>query len=110
MGCLLGWNVASLSGLVPDNKPCCSRKLHLIILPSGGQFILTPFPHDARPPRKKARPPAPGDLAPIKPASRDEIASLQLQRLRWSLQHAYAHVPHSRRAFDEKGVHPSDLR
>ncbi|MBJ2144764.1 AMP-binding protein, partial [Delftia acidovorans] len=31
-------------------------------------------------------------------------------RLRWSLQHAYDHVPHYRRAFDEKGVHPSDLR
>ncbi|MDP1357439.1 phenylacetate--CoA ligase, partial [Klebsiella pneumoniae] len=29
---------------------------------------------------------------------------------RWSLQHAYDNVPHYRRAFDEKGVHPSDLR
>ncbi|KLO58835.1 phenylacetate--CoA ligase [Delftia tsuruhatensis] len=54
--------------------------------------------------------PAPGDLDPIETASRDEIASLQLQRLRWSLQHAYDNVPHYRRAFDEKGVHPSDLR
>ncbi|MFG0642397.1 phenylacetate--CoA ligase, partial [Delftia sp. WSY_22] len=54
--------------------------------------------------------PAPGELDPIETASRDEIASLQLQRLRWSLQHAYDHVPHYRRAFDEKGVHPSDLR
>jgi len=54
--------------------------------------------------------PAPGDLDAIETASRDEIASLQLQRLRWSLQHAYDNVPHYRRAFDEKGVHPSDLR
>ncbi|MCX7509041.1 MULTISPECIES: phenylacetate--CoA ligase PaaK [Delftia] len=54
--------------------------------------------------------PAPGELDPIETASRDEIASLQLLRLRWSLQHAYDHVPHYRRAFDEKGVHPSDLR
>ena len=54
--------------------------------------------------------PAPGVLDPIETASRDEIASLQLQRLRWSLQHAYDNVPHYRRAFDEKGVHPSDLR
>ncbi|MBD9585013.1 phenylacetate--CoA ligase [Delftia sp. DLF01] len=54
--------------------------------------------------------PAPGDLDPIETASRDEIASLQLLRLRWSLQHAYDNVPHYRRAFDEKGVHPSDLR
>ncbi|MFG0608326.1 phenylacetate--CoA ligase, partial [Delftia sp. WSY_11] len=54
--------------------------------------------------------PAPGELDPIETASRDEIASLQLLRLRWSLQHAYDHVPHYRRAFDERGVHPSDLR
>ncbi|WAT86157.1 phenylacetate--CoA ligase PaaK [Delftia acidovorans] len=54
--------------------------------------------------------PAPGDLDAIETASRDEIASLQLLRLRWSLQHAYDNVPHYRRAFDEKGVHPSDLR
>jgi phenylacetate-CoA ligase len=54
--------------------------------------------------------PAPGELDAIETASRDEIAALQLQRLRWSLQHAYDHVPHYRRAFDEKGVHPSDLR
>ncbi len=54
--------------------------------------------------------PAPGDLEPIERASRDEISALQLQRLRWSLQHAYDHVGHYRRAFDAKGVHPSDLK
>ncbi|CAB5698516.1 Phenylacetate-coenzyme A ligase [Delftia tsuruhatensis] len=54
--------------------------------------------------------PAPGSLDPIETASRDEIQALQLQRLRWSLQHAYDNVPHYRRAFDAQGVHPSDLR
>ncbi|MFJ9370035.1 phenylacetate--CoA ligase PaaK [Nocardia sp. NPDC101769] len=43
-------------------------------------------------------------------ASRDRIAALQLERLRWSLWHAYDHVPHYRTAFDAVGVHPSDLR
>ena len=54
--------------------------------------------------------PAPGDLEPIETASRDEIAALQLQRLRATLEHAYENVPHYRRAFDAKGVHPSDLK
>lgn len=56
------------------------------------------------------RQPAPGDLEPIETASRDEVQALQLQRLRWTLQHAYDNVPHYRRAFDAKGVHPSDLK
>jgi len=54
--------------------------------------------------------PAPGDLEPIETASRDEIAALQLQRLRATLENVYENVPHYRRAFDERGVHPSDLR
>ena len=54
--------------------------------------------------------PAPGELDPIETASRDEIAALQLQRLRASLQRAYDKVPHYRQAFDAKGVHPQDLR
>ena len=55
------------------------------------------------------REPLPGDLEPIETASRDELQALQLERLRWSLRHAYEHVPHYRRAFDLRGVHPSDL-
>ncbi len=47
---------------------------------------------------------------PIEIASRDEIASVQLQRLAWSLRHAYEHVPHYRKAFDERGVRPEDFR
>ena len=54
--------------------------------------------------------PEPGDLEPIETASRDEIAALQLTRLRWSLQHAYDNVPHYRAAFKAKGVHPGDLK
>ena len=57
-----------------------------------------------------ARKPAPGDLEPIETASRDELQSLQLQRLQWSLAHAYDHVPHYRKAFDGAGVHPRDCR
>jgi len=54
--------------------------------------------------------PRPGDLDPIETASRDEVAALHLERLRWSLQHAYDNVPHYRAKFDAKGVHPSDLK
>lgn len=54
--------------------------------------------------------PAPGDLDAIETASRDQIEALQLQRLRWTLHHAYDNVPHYRQAFEAKGVHPSDLK
>jgi phenylacetate-CoA ligase len=54
--------------------------------------------------------PRPGDLEPIETASRDELQALQLQRLQWTLQHAYEHVPHYRQAFDAKGVQPSDCK
>jgi phenylacetate-CoA ligase len=52
----------------------------------------------------------PVPLDPIERASQDELQALQLQRLQWSLQHAHDHVPHYRRAFDAKGVHPSDCK
>ena len=54
--------------------------------------------------------PAQGDLDPIERASRDELQALQLERLKWSLKHAYDNVPHYRAAFDEAGVHPDDLK
>jgi len=57
-----------------------------------------------------AKTPAPGELEAIETASRDELQALQLQRLQWSLQHAYDNVSHYRNAFDAKGVHPSDLK
>jgi len=54
--------------------------------------------------------PKPGDLEAIETASRDEVSGLQLQRLKKTLQHAYAHVPHYKQSFDAKGVHPEDLK
>ena len=56
------------------------------------------------------RSPAPEDLDPIERASVDELRALQLERLRWSLQHAYENVPQYRKMFDEHQVHPGDLR
>ncbi|KQZ42552.1 phenylacetate--CoA ligase PaaK [Duganella sp. Root1480D1] len=56
------------------------------------------------------RNPAASDLEPIERASRDELQALQLERLKWSLMHAYENVPHYRKAFDEKGVHPDELK
>ena len=57
-----------------------------------------------------AKRPEPGDLSPIEIASRDEIAALQLQRMQATLQRAYDHVPHYRKAFDANGVKPGDLK
>ncbi|HEU5294564.1 MAG TPA: phenylacetate--CoA ligase PaaK [Burkholderiaceae bacterium] len=54
--------------------------------------------------------PKPGELEPIETASRDELQALQLQRLQWTVQHAYQNVPHYRKTFDAKGVHPRDLQ
>jgi phenylacetate-CoA ligase len=53
---------------------------------------------------------APGELEPIERASRDELQALQLQRLKWSLQHAYDNVPHYQAAFEASGVTPEDLK
>ncbi len=56
-----------------------------------------------------ARPPRPDELDPIETASRDEIAALQLERLRATLAHAYDNIAHYRRSFDEAGVSPAGL-
>ena len=40
----------------------------------------------------------------------DELRALQLERLQWTLRHAYENVPHYRAAFDAAGVHPDDCR
>ncbi|CCG03692.1 phenylacetate--CoA ligase PaaK [Blastococcus saxobsidens] len=53
------------------------------------------------------------DPALLDPAERmpvDELRARQLERLRWTLRHAYDNVPHHRRAFDAAGVHPDDCR
>jgi len=46
----------------------------------------------------------------IEHAGMDELRALQLERLKWSVSHAYDHVPHYKKAFDDAGVHPSDLK
>ncbi|HEX7813396.1 MAG TPA: phenylacetate--CoA ligase PaaK [Burkholderiales bacterium] len=47
---------------------------------------------------------------PIENAGVGELRELQLQRMQWSLRHAYDNVPHYRGAFDAAGVKPADLR
>jgi phenylacetate-CoA ligase len=49
-------------------------------------------------------------LEPIEKAPPAELQALQLERMRWSLHHAYERVPHYRRKFDAAGVQPSDLK
>lgn len=49
------------------------------------------------------------EMEPIEYASRDEIGALQLERLKWSLRHAYDNVPMYRERFDAAGVHPDDV-
>ena len=48
------------------------------------------------------------ELDPIERASRDELEALQLDRLKWSLGHAYEHSPVYRKKFDDAGMHPDD--
>ncbi|MET8149810.1 phenylacetate--CoA ligase PaaK [Actinoplanes sp. NPDC049668] len=56
------------------------------------------------------RTPSPAELDPIERASPDELRALQLERLRWSLWHAYENVPTYRAMFDAAGAHPADVR
>ncbi|UWQ91630.1 phenylacetate--CoA ligase [Aliisedimentitalea scapharcae] len=50
------------------------------------------------------------ELDPIEIASLDEIRALQLERLKWSVRHAYDNVAMYKQRFDEAGVHPDDLQ
>ncbi|MBX2837184.1 MAG: phenylacetate--CoA ligase [Gammaproteobacteria bacterium] len=54
--------------------------------------------------------PEKSSLDPIEIASRDEIAAVQLDRMKWSLSHAYQNVPHYKKSFDAVGVHPDDCQ
>lgn len=51
-----------------------------------------------------------GALDPIEKASIDELRSLQLERMQWSIAHAYNNIPAYRDLCKEKGVHPFDLK
>lgn len=52
----------------------------------------------------------PYGLEPIERASRDEIAAVQTERLKWSLKHAYDNVAAYKKKFDDAGVHPDDFK
>lgn len=54
--------------------------------------------------------PKKADLDAIEIASLDEIRALQLDRLKWSVRHAYENVPMYKQRFEELGVHPDDLQ
>lgn len=49
-------------------------------------------------------------IDPIEFASCDEIQALQLERMKWTLHHAYNNVPMYKRKFDAAGVHPDDFK
>ena len=65
------------------------------------------------PGRRQARlgtAPAAGELDAAERMPVDELRALQLERLRWTLRHAYANVPLYRKKFDAAGVSPEDCR
>jgi phenylacetate-CoA ligase len=49
-------------------------------------------------------------LEGVEKCSVDELQALQLERLQWSLKHAYDNVQHYRKKFDAAGVRPEDCR
>ena len=50
------------------------------------------------------------DLEPIETAPVEEIREVQLERLKWSLNHVYANVPYYRNKCIQAGVHPDDCK
>ena len=54
--------------------------------------------------------PEAGELDPAERMSVDELRALQLDRLRWTLRHAYANVAFYRKKFDAAGLGPEDCR
>ncbi|GAB3653232.1 phenylacetate--CoA ligase [Zhihengliuella somnathii] len=55
-------------------------------------------------------PDLPNALDPEETMSRDQIESLQLERLKETLAYAYNRVPLYKEKYDAAGVHPSDLK
>jgi phenylacetate-CoA ligase len=56
------------------------------------------------------RTPGKEELEPVERASVDELRALQFERLSWSLRHAWENVPQYRKMFDDRQIHPGDLR
>jgi phenylacetate-CoA ligase len=54
--------------------------------------------------------PASAELDPAERMTAEQLRELQLDRLRWTLRHAYANVPFYRKKFDAAGVRPEDCR
>ncbi|MFD5215535.1 phenylacetate--CoA ligase PaaK [Microbacterium sp. NPDC058345] len=54
--------------------------------------------------------PATDTLDAAERLSRPDLEALQLERLQWTVRHAYQNVPHYTRALDEAGVSPGDIR
>jgi len=46
----------------------------------------------------------------IETASIEELRSLQLERMKKTLEHAYNNSPFYKQQFDQEGIHPSDLK
>ena len=57
-----------------------------------------------------SRVPDPDELEPIEKASIDELRSLQLERLQWTLEHTYKNVAPYRAKCNAAGVRPADLK
>jgi phenylacetate-CoA ligase len=60
--------------------------------------------------RRLGNPPELASLDATERMGVDELRALQLERLQWTLRHAYDNVPHYRAAFESAGVHPDDCR
>jgi phenylacetate-CoA ligase len=60
--------------------------------------------------RRLGEAPAPDLLDDAERMGIDELRALQLERLQWTLRHAYDNVPFYRERFDATGVHPDDCR
>jgi len=54
--------------------------------------------------------PAADTLDAAERLTRPELEALQLERLQWTVRHAYQNVPHYTRTLDEAGVSPDDIR
>ena len=52
----------------------------------------------------------PDRLDPLETGSIDQLRATQLERLKWSVKHAYDNVPMYKQRFDQHGVHPSDIK
>src|SRR3984957_5517268 len=89
----------------PRSRPATSSPARRCRSPPRSPLITTP---EEKPVTATALPP--GELEPIETASRDELRALQLDRLRWSLRHAYDNVPYYRKMFDVAAIPPDDVK